>query len=236
MSRRKQALAATAVGLGIAGLTYGGLAAHTWYGFGRAEREADPGAGSALLDEFMPEYDVVEHHETEVRAPAEVTYAAAREMDINDSPLVRAIFAVREVPARVRGERVERVPRSLVEETTALGWRPLAEVPDRVLVMGAVTQAWQASPVFRGLPPDEFRNFAEPGYVRIAWTLEAEPLGPGRSRFRTETRVAATDAAARAHFRRYWSIVSPGVRLIRHQSLALVRADAERRAGALAAR
>jgi hypothetical protein len=102
--------------------------------------------------------------------------------------------------------------------------------------MGAVTQAWQASPVFRGLPPDEFRNFAEPGYVRIAWTLEAEPLGAGRSRFRTETRVASTDPAARAQFRRYWAIVSPGVRLIRHQSLALVRNEAERRARAVAAR
>ena len=236
MSRRQRALAATAVGLGIAGLSYAGYAAHTWYEYGRADHQPDPGASGSLLDRFMPDYEIVEHHETDVNAPAELTYAAAREMNINDSPLVRAIFAVREVPARIRGERPERSSRSLVEETTALGWRPLAEVPGRVLVMGAVTQAWQAAPVFRGLPADQFRDFAEPGYVKIVWTLEAEPLEPGRSRFRTETRAVTTDAAARTQFRRYWSIVSPGVRLIRHQSLALVQREAERRARALAAR
>ena len=45
----------------------------------------------------------------------------------------------------------------------------------------------------------------------------------------TETRVATTDKYARERFRRYWAVVSPGVRLIRVEGLRVVRADAERR-------
>ena len=82
---------------------------------------------------------------------------------------------------------------------------------------------------FRALPPDEFAAFNAPGFAKIAWTIRAEPTGPETSRFYTETRVATTDAEARKRFRRYWTMVSPGVRLIRRESLRLVRADAERR-------
>jgi hypothetical protein len=86
-----------------------------------------------------------------------------------------------------------------------------------------------ANPVFRPLPPAEFAAFHEPGYAKIAWTLRADPISASESVARTETRVATTDRAARAAFRRYWSLVSPGVALIRRVSLRLVKAEAERR-------
>lgn len=220
-------LAAAGAGLGIAGLSYAGYAAHTWYTYGRDDRD---GRGSdPVLDRLLPAYDIAERHETTVAAPAGPTWDAARAMDINRSPLVRAIFAVRTLPARILGRAPRQEPRSLVDETTAIGWRPLGEIPGRLLVMGAVTQPWAAAPVFRGMPAEEFTAFDEPGYVKIVWTLEVEPLGSGRSRFRTQTRAASTDAASRARFRKYWAMVSPGVRVIRQQSLGLVKSDAERR-------
>jgi cation transport ATPase len=55
-------------------------------------------------------------------------------------------------------------------------------------------------------------------------------LKTGASLARTETRVIATDPAARRKFRRYWSIFSPGVVLIRRVALRLTKLDAERRA------
>jgi hypothetical protein len=228
---RGTGLIGTALGLGA--LAYAGFAALAWrrYGQPTPPRPNSPAAG--LLDRFMPRFDVAEQHEIEVNAPAATTFAAARALDINASPVVRAIFAARTLPARLRGEPVSpRQPRSLVDEAVAIGWRVLAEVPDRALVMGAVTQPWQATPVFRGLDPDEFAAFAAPGYVKIVWTLEAEPLGESRSRFRTETRADATDPSARDRFRRYWALVSPGILLIRRMSLGLVKAEAERRARA----
>jgi hypothetical protein len=56
------------------------------------------------------------------------------------------------------------------------------------------------------------------------------------SLFRTETRVLATDARARAKFRRYWSLVSPGIIAIRWVMLQPVKREAEREALCLRSR
>src|SRR5204863_2311830 len=83
---------------------------------------------------------------------------------------------------------------------------------------------------FRALSPEEFAAFHEPGYVKIAWTLGADPIGATESIFRTETRVTATDSRARMLFRHYRSLLSPGIIVIRWMSLAPLRKEAERRA------
>jgi hypothetical protein len=93
--------------------------------------------------------------------------------------------------------------------------------------MGAVTQPWESNVVFRPLSPAAFAQFDEPNYVKIVWTLRADPLGTRESMFRTETRAVATDPVARAKFRKYWSFLSPGIILIRGAMLGPVRADAE---------
>jgi hypothetical protein len=96
--------------------------------------------------------------------------------------------------------------------------------------MGAVTQPWVADVVFRPLPPEEFVRFSEPGFVKIVWMIRADPLGDDHSIFRTETRAVATDPLARARFRRYWSLASPGIVLIRWLMLNPVKTAAERQA------
>ena len=132
---------------------------------------------------------------------------------------------------RRRGRMVAVVVVSLaMAALAALGGRTvLAQDAGREIVLGAVTQPWKGDVTFRALPPDEFAAFGEPGFAKIAWTIRVEPLGPAASRFYTETRVTTTDADARKRFRKYWTMVSPGVRLIRRESLRLVRTDAERR-------
>jgi hypothetical protein len=110
----------------------------------------------------------------------------------------------------------------------SLGWGLLAELPGHEIVMGAVTKPWEPNPVFRSLPPDEFAAFHEPDYVKIIWTLRADPAGNNQSVFRTETRAVATDPKARTKFRRYWSLLSPGIIAIRRVMLPAVKADAEK--------
>jgi len=117
----------------------------------------------------------------------------------------------------------------LLTQVKAFGWGVLAEVPSHEIVFGAVTQPWLAKPVFRVLGPEEFMNFQEPGYVKIAWTLRADPISSRESVARTETRATTTDAFARAKLRRYWSMVSPGVVLSRRALLRAVKTEAERR-------
>jgi hypothetical protein len=198
----------------------------TWYRYGKVarHRRRDP-----LVDRFIPKYEVREVHQTEVDAPAEITYRTAQELDVHRSTIVRAIFTGRELLMGVEHVKREAHP-GLLAEVLALGWRILVEEPGRELVIGAVTQPWKPDVEFRGLEPEEFADFAEPGYAKIVWTLGADPLGNSRSIFRTETRVATTDVEARKRFRRYWSVFSPGILLVRYEMLRLVKQEAERRA------
>ena len=200
----------------------------TWLRYGHpapaSAEDADP-----LLDEFMPVYEVAERHHTCVAAPADITFAAACEQDLMALPLVRAIFKTREVVLGGAPDTVAR-PRGLLALTKSIGWRALAEVPGREVVMGAVTQPWHADVVFRPLPPHEFAAFSEPDYVKIVWMLRADPTSRYESVFRTETRVVTTDARTRARFRWYWARFSPGIWLIRWLSLGPTRREAERRA------
>jgi hypothetical protein len=216
-----------AVGIGAAVGSYAALVASAWLRYGET-RTANGDEADELLDRFMPVYDVVERHHVRVAAPADVTLAAAAGIDPDQSAIVRAIFKGRELAMGSRlARRVE--ARGFVPRMRAMGWGVLDEVPDREIVMGAVTQPWLADVVFRALPPGEFAAFREPGFAKIVWTLRADPIGDNESIFRTETRVATTDRAARARFRQYWSFVSPGIVLIRWLLLAPVRAEAERR-------
>jgi hypothetical protein len=139
------------------------------------------------------------------------------------------IFRTRELALRATPDDRPQ-PRGLVAATLALGWGLLAEVPDRELVIGAVTKPWEPNVTFRALPPDAFAAFREPGFVKIAWTLRVEPLDAQTAIFHTETRAVATDADARGRFRRYWAFASPGIALIRRLSLRPLARDAERRA------
>jgi hypothetical protein len=102
-------------------------------------------------------------------------------------------------------------------------------------VVGAETKTREPNDTFRTITPDEFAAFSEPDYVKIVWTLRADPVGDSYSIFRTETRAVATDEAARRKFRLYWAAFSPGIWLIRRLSLGPLQRDAERRASALVA-
>jgi hypothetical protein len=221
-------------GVGVGAAAYAAYVGITWIRYGNvpppAPEEEDP-----LLDRFLPAYEIVERHRIRVEAPAAVTLAVARDSDLQASPLVRIIFRAREIMlGATPGER--RSTRGLLAEMQSIGWGVLAAVPGREIVMGAVTKPWEANVTFRALPPDRFAAFNEAGYVKIAWTIRVDPITASESIFRTETRAVATDPSARAKFRRYWSLLSPGIIVIRWALLGPVRREAERRArGSVAA-
>jgi hypothetical protein len=227
-SRMRSIMGAVAAGAGLAAGAYGAYAGVAWCRYGRVpqpdERERDE-----LLDRFMHAYEVVERHHIRVGAPAAVTLAAAREQELFRLPLVLAIVRAREIVLRATPDHRPQ-PRGLVAAMQALGWGILSDIPDRELVVGAVTKPWEPNVTFRALPPSEFAAFSEPGFVKIAWTLRADPVDDDTSIFRTETRAVATDATARARFRRYWAFASPGIAVIRRLSLRPLKRDAERRA------
>jgi hypothetical protein len=216
--------------MGLAAATYAAYVATTWLRYG-STKPAREDEAEVLLDRFMPKYEAGDRQKIMVAAPAEVTLSAAMEMELESCALIRGIFKAREWILRSEPEdkMCPERPRGLIARTKSLGWGVLAERPGREIVMGCATKPWEANPVFRTLSPDEFARFDEPGYVKIAWTLRADPAGNGESMFRTETRVVATDSTARRKFRRYWAFLSPGIILIRSAMLPALKGEAERR-------
>ena len=159
----------------VAGAGYAMYVAFTWARYGhltpRTLSERDD-----LLDRFMPAYEVAEGHQIRVAAPAAITLVAAQENDLARSPMIRAIFKAREtILGAVADNRPQ--PRGLLRQVQALGWIVLAEAPGREIVVGAVTKPWEPNVTFRGVPPDDFTEFNEPDYVKIVWTLRADPIG-----------------------------------------------------------
>ena len=209
--------------------TYVGVAWHRYGLVGRTSRDDR----DVLLDRFMPDYEAVERHHVEVVAPAALTLEIARDIDLFGLPPVRAIFKARELVLGASSDDTQR-PRGLLAEALSMGWVVLAESPEREVVVGAVTKPWEPNVRFRSVPPDDFAAFNQSGYVKIAWTLRADPISPTQSIFRTETRAVATDPEARAKFRWYWSFFSPGIWLIRRMSLRPIKSAAERRWDAIA--
>jgi hypothetical protein len=229
----KNAAKTVAATAAITAAGYAALVVFNRAQYGKVKGFAEKGKDS-LLDRFIPDPEVAEHHQIDINAPADVVIAAAKDMEFLKSPVIRAIFKARELA--LGGEPDDREhPTALIDQMQSIGWVVLAERPGRELVLGAVTQPWQAAPVFRSVPAGEFLAFAEPGYVKIVWTLRADPIDEARSSFQTETRVCTTDAAARRRFRNYWSFVAPGVEVIRMAMLRPLKQAAEGRVRAPAA-
>jgi hypothetical protein len=190
-----------------------------------------------LIDELLPAYDAVERHGITVRAPAPRAYAAIREADLAAPWVVRALLALRALPARLASPRAARgrtrLPagsRARLEDFLGDGFALLAEIPGRELVIGVEGRFWTARGGLCATDAARFRRPPAPGTARAAWNFRVEPLDDARCRVTTETRIACADAASRRRFRLYWLFVRPGSGLIRRAMLRVIRRTAERAA------
>jgi len=183
---------------------------------------------TALLDRYIPRPDVRERFETTVRAPAALVMEVAAHFDMQSLPAVKAIFRLREV-LMGSSAGADRRPQGLLEETKSLGWGVLGEEPGRYVICGATCRPWEADVRFHALPSGTFADCADPGQVKIAWTLETLAMAPDVTQFAQETRAVGTDEDSRRRFRRYWRWARFGIIAIRLLLLPAVRREAERR-------
>jgi hypothetical protein len=186
-------------------------------------------SAASPLDAFIPQPDVRERFHTTARAPASIVMEVATQFDLQSLLPVRIIFRLREKLMRAAPPSAPRTPQGLLAETRSLGWGMLLEQPGSIIICGATCRPWQADSGFRSIPPERFASYAEPDEVKIAWTLEAEPLEPALTRFSHETRAVATDGEARAKFRQYWQWARYGIVTIRLLLMPAIRRAAERR-------
>jgi hypothetical protein len=179
-----------------------------------------------LIDRFLPDYEVVEHHAVDVEAPVDETYRAVKELDLARSPVVLALLFARGLPHLFTGA-VKPKRRLRLDDMVDSGFVVLGEEPDRELVLGIVGKFWQLSSGVQRIEPAEFVGFDTPGFAKAAWNFVVSARPTGGSRVETETRVAGTDDDARRRFSRYWWLIGRFSALIRRIMLREIKREAE---------
>jgi hypothetical protein len=179
-----------------------------------------------LIDRFLPDSDVIEHHEVDVDAPVDRTYRAVKELDLARSPIVLALLFARGLPHLFTGA-VKPKRQLRLDDIVESGFVVLGEEPDRELVLGIVGKFWQLSSGVHRIESDEFRGFDTPGFAKAAWNFVVSARPGGGSRVETETRVVCTDDDARRRFSRYWWLIGRFSALIRRVMLRNIKREAE---------
>ena len=179
-----------------------------------------------LIDRFLPEYDVVEHHAIDVDAPVDRAYRAVKELDLARSPVVLALLFARGLPTTFTGA-VKPKRRLGLDEIVESGFVVLGEEPDRELVLGVVGKFWRPTSGVHRVEASEFGGFDTPGFAKGAWNFVVSERPGSGSRVETETRVACTDDDARRKFGWYWRLVGPFSALIRRVMLRDIKRGAE---------
>ena len=172
-----------------------------------------------LIDEFVPEYDFHERHQTLVPVSQEIVRRAVDEWQTQDSFIWRLLL-------RLRG--LGRPQGSLRNWAEGNGFLRLAETEEEI-VYGQIGRFWAVDERAALVSPrtvEEFRRFADPGYAVAVMNVRIEPVGAGETRLYTETRIRALGPRARLWFRLYWLITRPFSGLLRRAMLSGIKARA----------
>ena len=183
-----------------------------------------------LLERVLPEYDFRERHGRFVAAPPADVERAVRETTPGETPLLRALFALRSLPALVTRGRslLQRKEEPIVAQLLEFGFTLLAEQPGCELVVGLVAQPWKlgGGETVRIADGAEFAAFHRAGFVKGAMNFHLRKREGGTD-VETETRVVATDAASRRRFARYWLVIRPASGAVRRSWLSAIKRRAE---------
>ncbi len=181
-----------------------------------------------MLEQLIPIPRLLEIDRADLAAPPERVWELLRHGELGKSPLVRALFAVRTIPDRLRGQRENPSIRidDLVSSPDRPGFQVLGDDPPREFAVGAIGKVWQLEIPFVHVPTaSDFAAFDEVGFVKVAWAVRVLPLGERDSRVEFELRVDATDDESWKKFRRYFRLIGPGSHFIRRSLLAWLQRE-----------
>ena len=164
----------------------------------------------ALLDKWLPDYDVSARYERIVEAPLDRVWQACLDVRPDRIPLIWALFALRRFSFRRSASK------PLQEQMSRSGFLLLEQCNREEIVRGVAGRFWKLSGGVVRLPsPEAWREYAEDGAARSAMCMRVAALSSTRTRLITETRVQTFGAGARRAFRLYWTLIGPFSGLIR---------------------
>lgn len=181
----------------------------------------------APTEAFIPNPRLRETDRIAVATDPATTWDLVRHLDLFELRYVRALFTLRGAGS----------PSLTLDQIVAPGngFRRLAEDPGRFFVAGAVGRFWQRRISFTDVTAEDFACFVEPGFAKVAWSVEVYPRGDGGAWIVIDLRVDATSDDAWNAFIPYWITIGRFSRSIRRrwlrrfeQTLGRARSDAER--------
>lgn len=183
------------------------------------------GEGMSHIQDFMPSYRLREVDHVAVTADPATAFAAVRELDLYRAASARWLFGLRALPGRLRGH-VQPAKTARLEQITApgTGFHLLSEVGHEIVV-GSVGRFWQPRIEYADVTPETFVDFAVPGWGKLAWSIAVAPRLRGGSWITFDLRVDAIGSDPWARFSRYWLLIGPFSRLLRHALLRLYRRE-----------
>ncbi len=182
-----------------------------------------------LIDEWMPSFDVREHHLIRVEAPAHLTYDMVRGVDLSRSRLIRSLFTARGLPRLIRRVRPSRRTMTL-DDLVRAGFVWLADQPPTEIVLGIVGRFWIPRGGVERITAEQFQTYDRDGRAKAAWNFRLIADGDEACIVTTETRVRVPDDESRRSFMLYWAAIGPFSSVVRRQALRLIKAEAERQA------
>ena len=214
--RRGAALVAAGILLGLAGLAVPAPLEHS--------------ASRQRIDDFVPEYQFREFHQTEVAASPAAIHQAIWGVPAGEIRLFRLFTWIRSprLPCCTTRETIlsPSAEQPILKVATSSGFRLLAD-DLRDVVIGTIVVAP------RGLRRDALKGDLRkiPGLALAVMSFHVAPLAASqgdRCLLTTETRIFATDARTLRRFRAYWRLIAPGSAILRVTWLDAIRARAER--------
>lgn len=181
-----------------------------------------------LLDHYLPEYEVSEHHSISVDTSPSRAYDAVLSAPLGSSAIVRILLKLRGLPSLLSGKgrgSLDAASATLLD-TIGHGFFLVDEQPGREIVLGTIGKFWRPTGSRLCGTPEDLFNGPPPGSAAAIWNFRVVRLGRG-SGIHTETRVKCGDEAALRSFQLYWKIVGPFSGLIRRRMLAAIKREAE---------
>lgn len=176
-----------------------------------------------MLDRLIPTPRLLEVDSADLAAPPERVWELVRHGELGQSPLIRALFALRTLPERLHGKHENAGIRidDLESSPEQPGFQILAEDPPHEFAVGAIGKVWQAEIPFVHVPTAaDFAAFDRGGFIKVAWAIRVNALGERDSRIEFELRVDATDDESWQKFERYFRLIGRASHFIRRSLLA----------------
>jgi hypothetical protein len=172
-----------------------------------------------LLDDWLPAATIRTRHRRTSTASRARLWECARAVKLSDTRTLGRLVRWR-IPGTDRDTTFDQLLRGY--PFTVL------EEDEHLIVSGLCGRIWTLARDYPRMEvPADFRDWREPGTVRVLISHWIETLGDGRTEIVSEARVAAVDRAAALRLRALWVVVGPFDHLVGAEGLTVAVRRAE---------